>query len=157
VTILGSHFLGASAVTFGGKDAQWFTVDSDSSITAYSPLLAAGTVDVQVTTPSSTSSATSADHYTYNNVTASTPAVTSLDVSSGSTAGGRVVVIKGTNFAGTTAVKFGTTNASAFSIDADTQITATAPAGSAGTVDITVTTNNGTSSTGSADQFTYVS
>ena len=35
------------------------------------------------------------------------------------------------------------------------QITATSPAGSAGTVDITVTTASGTSATGSSDQFTY--
>ena len=36
-----------------------------------------------------------------------------------------------------------------------TQITATSPAGTAGTVDVTVTGPGGTSTTSSADQFTY--
>ena len=40
-------------------------------------------------------------------------------------------------------------------VDSDTQITATSPAGT-GTVDVTVTTPAGTSRPASADQFTYV-
>ena len=41
-------------------------------------------------------------------------------------------------------------------VNSDTSITVTSPAGSAGTVHITVTTPGGTSTTSSADQFTYV-
>jgi hypothetical protein len=52
---------------------------------------------------------------------------------------------------------FGSSAASAYTVNSDSQITATAPAGAAGTVDITVTTAAGTSATSSADQFTYVS
>src|SRR6266852_3611526 len=44
---------------------------------------------------------------------------------------------------------------SSFTVNSDTKITATSPAGS-GTVDMTVTTPNGTSATGAADQFTYI-
>src|SRR5205807_1017049 len=58
-------------------------------------------------------------------------------------------------FTGASAVKFGTTNAS-FTVGSATSISATAPAGAAGTVDITVTTPAGTSATSAADQFTYV-
>src|SRR5439155_8567674 len=76
VVVLGSHFLGASTVKFGSLDAASYTVNSDSSITALAPPEAAATVDVQVTTPSGTSSTTSADHYTYTNLTASAPTVT---------------------------------------------------------------------------------
>ena len=41
-------------------------------------------------------------------------------------------------------------------VNSATSITATSPAGSAGTVDVTVTTPNGTSATSAADHFTYV-
>ncbi len=40
--------------------------------------------------------------------------------------------------------------------DSATSITVTSPAGSAGSVDVTVTTAGGTSATGPSDQFTYV-
>jgi hypothetical protein len=157
VTILGAGFTGATGVSFGSVAASGFTVNSDSSITATAPMEASGTVDITVTTFAGTSSTSSADQFTYNNVTASAPAVTAVSPSTGSTAGGQLVTITGTNFTGTSAVDFGGTAASAFTIVSATTITATAPAGSAGTIDITVTTNNGTSATGSADHFTYLS
>ena len=82
------------------------------------------------------------------------PTVTSVSPTSGSTTGGTSVTITGTGFTGATAVKFGSTSAGSYTISSDTQITATAPAGS-GTVDVTVTTSAGTSATSAADQFTY--
>ncbi|AGF55774.1 chitobiase/beta-hexosaminidase C-terminal domain-containing protein [Clostridium saccharoperbutylacetonicum] len=89
-------------------------------------------------------------------VSQSAPTVTAISPTSGTASGGTVVTITGTDFTGVTAVKFGSTNATSYTVDSATQITATAPAGSAGTVDITVTTAGGTSSTGSTDQFTYM-
>ena len=83
------------------------------------------------------------------------PTVTSISPTSGSSAGGTSVTITGTNLTGATAVNFGATAASSFTVDSATSITATSPAGS-GTVDVTVTTSGGTSTTTSADQFTYV-
>jgi hypothetical protein len=83
------------------------------------------------------------------------PSVTAISPTSGPTAGGTSITITGTNFSGATAVQFGAANATSFTVNSATQITATAPAGSAGTVDITVTTAGGTSSTSAADQFTY--
>lgn len=47
-------------------------------------------------------------------VISSTPTVTSLSPASGGTSGGTTVSVTGTNFAGTTAVKFGGTNATGF-------------------------------------------
>ena len=52
-------------------------------------------------------------------------------------------------------MKFGTASAASFTVNSDTQITATSPAGS-GIAYVTVTTAGGTSATGSTDQFTYV-
>ena len=57
------------------------------------------------------------------------------------------MTITGTDFTGATAVKFGTTAATGFTVNSATSITATAPAGAAGTVDVTVTTPGGTSAT----------
>ncbi|MCC7601251.1 IPT/TIG domain-containing protein, partial [Janthinobacterium sp. FW305-129] len=84
------------------------------------------------------------------------PTVTGISPTAGPTGGGTSVIITGTNLTGATAVKFGATNASGFTVNSATQITATAPAGSAGTVDVTVTTAGGGSTTSAADQFTYV-
>lgn len=88
-------------------------------------------------------------------VTTPNPTVTGLSPSVGTTAGGTSVVVTGTNFSGATAVSFGGTNATGFAVNSATQITATAPAGSAGVVNVTVTTANGTSATGAANQYTY--
>jgi hypothetical protein len=107
-----------------------------------------------VTTQAGTSSTGAANQYTYTNVSGPAPAVTGVSPNTGSTAGGQVVSLTGTGFTGATGVSFGSTAATAFTILSDTAITATAPASSAGTVHITVTTNNGTSSTVTADQFT---
>ncbi|MGD7246808.1 putative Ig domain-containing protein [Ralstonia pseudosolanacearum] len=89
-------------------------------------------------------------------VTSTAPTVTGISPSSGGTGGGTSVAVTGTGFTGATAVKFGSTNAGSFTVNSATSITATSPAGSAGTVDLTVTTSGGTSATSSADQFTYV-
>lgn len=84
------------------------------------------------------------------------PAISSIAPASGSISGGTVVTITGTNFNAASAVKFGSTPATGFTVDSDTQITATAPAGTVpGPVDLTVTTLAGTSPTASRDQFTY--
>jgi hypothetical protein len=152
VTITGTNFTGATAVNFGGVAAPSFTVNSDTSITAVSPPQAAGTLDITVVTPTGTSAAGSADQFTYT--AAAAPSVTALSLTSGSTAGGIVVNINGSGFTGATAVNFGSV-AAAFTVQSDGWITATVPPQAAGTFDVTVTTPSGTSSTSSADQFTY--
>ncbi len=63
VTVTGTNFTGATAVTFGTTAAA-FTVVSSTTITATVPAgLAAGTYDVRVTTPAGTSANTSADDF----------------------------------------------------------------------------------------------
>jgi len=84
------------------------------------------------------------------------PSVTSVAPSSGPPTGGTSVTITGSGFTGTTAVAFGGTAAASFQVDSDTQITATSPPEAPGTVDIVVTAPGGTSSTSSADRFSYV-
>jgi hypothetical protein len=64
VTVSGCNFTGATKVLFGTKPAESFHVTSDTSITAVSPP-GTGTVDIVVTGPGGSSSATSASAFTY--------------------------------------------------------------------------------------------
>ena len=80
--------------------------------------------------------------------------VTGVAPDSGPAAGGGAVTITGTDFAGVTAVKFGSVDAKSFKVESETSISAYVPAGS-GTVNVTVTTPAGTSSASSVARFTY--
>jgi hypothetical protein len=87
---------------------------------------------------------------TTTEVTGTVPAeitVTSIWPASGHAAGGSGIAVIGTHFTGATAVTFGLTAATSFTIISDTLITANAPPG-AGTVHVTVTTPGGTSPSG---------
>ncbi|KSB89962.1 hypothetical protein AS593_00360 [Caulobacter vibrioides] len=154
VTITGTNFTNATAVTFGAAAATGYTVVSPTQITATVPAGSAGTIDVRVTTVGGQSAVSANDQYTYINA----PTVTSISPTSGPTGGGTSVIITGTGFAaapGTGAVVFGAAGAT-YTINSNTQITAISPANSAGTYDVRVTTPGGQSATSAADQFTYV-
>ncbi len=91
---------------------------------------------------------------TITSTAADTVAVTGVNPPSGTPAGGTDVTITGSDFTGATAVDFGSTPATSYSVTSPTTITAVAPPGT-GTVDVTVTGPDGTSATTSADQFDY--
>src|SRR5207245_2370765 len=120
VQLTGSGFTGATGVSFGGVAAAGFVVNSDTLVTAVSPVEAAGPWDVPVTAPGGTSAAVSADRFSVSAATA--PAITSLSPTSGSTAGGTVVTLTGTNFTGASSVLFGGTPAASFVVNSDTSI-----------------------------------
>ena len=86
---------------------------------------------------------------------ATPPTVTHVMPAQGPAAGGTIVTIKGTNFTGATSVKFGSTNATSFTVESATKIKATSPAATSGKVDVTVTTPEGTSAISSADHFKF--
>ncbi|MFR9752664.1 IPT/TIG domain-containing protein [Nocardia sp. 004] len=138
VVLTGTNLTGATAVTFGGTPAVSFTVDSATQITAIAPAGAVGPVGVTVSTPGGTSTPII---YAYVSV----PTLLSVSPTTGSNIGGTVVTLTGTGFTGATAVTFGVTPAAGFTVDSDTQITATAPPGALGLVGVTVTTPGGTS------------
>ncbi len=84
------------------------------------------------------------------------PAITSISPASGSISGGTGVTITGTNLNGASSVKFGSTPATSFTVESETQISAIAPPSSApGAVDVTATTLAGNSTTGNSDLFSY--
>ena len=72
------------------------------------------------------------------------PIVTSVVPGSGSSCGGTTVTITGVNLSGAGRVLFGGVPAG-FTVNSDSSITATAPGGSDGIVDVTVTTGGGVS------------
>jgi hypothetical protein len=84
------------------------------------------------------------------------PTVTNVSPSSGPSAGGTSVTVTGTGFSsGLTSVMFGSKAATSFTVVNDTTLTAVSPAQAVSTVDLTVTTTNGTSSTTPLDNFTF--
>ena len=83
------------------------------------------------------------------------PVVSGVSPQWGTTAGGTGVTITGSAFTGASAVAFGATAATSYTVDSDGQITAIAPAHVAGTVDVTVTVGSNTSATSAADYFTF--
>ncbi len=83
------------------------------------------------------------------------PTLASIQPAEGPLTGGTEVRITGTNFTNSSTVGFGSTEATAVHVESPTQITATSPAESAGTVDVTVTTPGGITAKGPADYFTY--
>ncbi|MGQ4596684.1 IPT/TIG domain-containing protein [Nocardia sp. R6R-6] len=80
------------------------------------------------------------------------PTLVSASPGSGPIIGGTTVTLTGTNLTGATAVLFGATPATSFTIDSATQITAISPSAT-GVVQVTVTTPSGVSN---GISFTYV-
>jgi hypothetical protein len=150
VTITGSNFYGAVTVYFGGVKATGVTVVNATTIEATSPA-ATGTVSVRVDTASGLSATSSADHFQY----LAAPTVTKVAPASGTTKGGTTVTLSGTGFVAPAQVFFGSVAATKIVVYSGNRIGVVAPAGSAGKVDVTVRTPYGSSSTSSADLFTY--
>lgn len=151
VLITGTGFLATTAVTFDGTGAA-FQINSDNSITTWSPAHAAGTIIVQVLGTNGASAPTLASQFTYTGT--AVPFISYISPTYGPVAGSTSVTITGGNFLNATSVAFGITPA-AFNIISDNTIIATSPAHSAGTVDIRVSNVYGMSADTVADNFTY--
>jgi hypothetical protein len=148
VRIVGTGFGPGATVDFGTVPAATVVwARSSRVLTAISPA-GSGTVDVTVTTSGGTSATSTADRFTY----VARPTVTGISPKSGTA--GTTVTITGTGFTGWVEVSFGGAPAQDVMVNGANTITVVAPAGK-GTVDVTVTTEGGTSATSSADNFTY--
>jgi hypothetical protein len=162
VTIAGANYTGygkslVQTVWFGGTwKGTNIHILSNGLLKVTSPR-GAGTVKVRVATVAGLSNVTSASMYTFAAAPVSVaPVVSSVSPNTGSTLGGTSVTITGSNLLGATGVMFGTTPALFMTSSTDGHsITATAPAGTLGSVNVTVTTPAGTSAVSAADQFTY--
>jgi uncharacterized surface protein with fasciclin (FAS1) repeats len=135
VTISGTNLTGATAVSFGGVAAASYVVVNATTITAVVGTGATG--DVSVTTPNGTATLAG---FTYNAPPPPAPTITSFTPTTVGTGG--TVTITGTNFTGASAVKFGNTAATSYTVVNATTITAIVGAGTSG--DVSVTTAGGT-------------
>jgi peptidoglycan hydrolase-like protein with peptidoglycan-binding domain len=154
VVITGTNLSGASSVTFDGTNATSYIVNSATQITATTPAHAEGAARVQVTAPGGSTADTSADDYDY--IVIPPPTITALSTATGTTTGGTGVIITGTGFTGATAVTFGGTAATRYTVNSATQIMAIAPAHAAGAVRVQVTAQGVPSADVPEDDFTYV-
>ena len=100
ITISGSNLNGATSVTFGGAAGTNISA-SANEISVTAPAGSPGAVDVVVTTPGG--SATASGAYTY----IVGPAISSVSPNTGATAGGYTVTLNGTNLINATSVTFG--------------------------------------------------
>ncbi len=128
VEILGQGFTGTTAVSFNGTPAATFSVLSNTYLTATVPD-GATTGLITVTTPSAT--------LTSNKQFQVTPQITSISPTSGPA--GTSVVITGVSLSQTSKITFNSELATDFTVNSDTQVTVTVPAG-ATTAKIGVTT-----------------
>ena len=149
LTITGSGFSGATAVHFGSAAASNLNVASDTSLIVAAPAgSSAGPVDVTVTTKKGTSAVVAADQYLYQPA----PTLSAFTPTVGVVGGGTSVVITGSAFIGTTAVRFNGVVAMPFTVDSDTQITATSPNSGTGPIEVDAAGGMITST----DSFTYL-
>lgn len=128
VTLTGTGLSGVvqGDVLFGTTPALSVAVQSDTTVTCLAPAHAAGVVDVTITGVGTRTSA-----FTYIEVTRVSPP-------RGSVFGNEVVTITGFGFNAATGVTFDGISAIAYTIDSNTQITATTPAHNAGAVTVAV-------------------
>lgn len=139
ITITGTNFTGATGVSFGGVPAASFTVLSENSIEAIVGNGASGVVAV-----ASSRGTGEKDGFTFY----SRPTISSVTPDNGGANSN--VTITGTNFIKVTAVSFGGVNATSFSVNSPTSITAVVGNGSSGTVSVIAA-----GGTATLDGFTY--
>jgi hypothetical protein len=161
VTISGSGFTGATGVKFGGIPATSFSVGGDDGITAVTPPQNTGCVDVTVTAPLGTSSTSAAGMHSFCYVTI--PVISGVSPDNGPLSGGNTITITGAGFKGPGiySLSFGPVNSQSpytntVDVVDDNTIIVTVPAAkTAGTVDVQLFTDVGTSPVSPGDQYTY--
>ncbi len=156
VVIGGSGFgTGTPTVRFGGTVAS-LVAHTPTSVTVTTPDVVRGqqsVVTVTTTGPAAgTSAAVPAATFTFIS-----PRITSVVPARGPTTGGGRVTITGSDFGGATTVLFGATPSRSFRVTSGSSIVATVPPGPprGATVDVSVTSPDGTSPTVTSDRYTY--
>ena len=152
VTVTGSGFVPGVVVSFGSAPGTGVAVNATgTSLQVTSPAGAAGSVDLTVTSPAGTSLTSIDDLFAYG-----APVVNSVAPDAGPLVGGNDVIVAGNGFVPGVTVYFGDqVSSSATVLAGGTGLYAVAPAGTAGPVDITVSTAQGTSATSLHDAYFY--
>ena len=137
VSLLGQGFATATGVTFG-TTAATYTVVSDTFLTA-KPV--AGSTTAQITVKEPAGNLLTPLKFKI------APTITSFSPTSGPV--GTSVIITGMSLSQTTLVKFGTVTATTFTVNSNTQVTATVPTGAV-TGKISIATPGGTAASATA-------
>jgi hypothetical protein len=85
-----------------------------------------------------------------------TPVVSALSSHTGPTSGGERIIVRGSHFTRTTRVHFGASSGARVHVSSSHSLSVTVPRHAAGTVDVRVTTGNGTSARARTDHFGYI-
>jgi hypothetical protein len=152
VTVTGQHFTKVTRVDFGSSAGRSLKVLSGTELVVTTPEHAPGRVDVRVVTASGTSAVAAAGRFSY----IAPPAITKVSPAQGPTKGGSQVTITGSSFIRVTKVTFGGVKATIDKSLSPTVLLVTAPAGTAGQVDIRVSTAYGISASAAAGHFRYI-
>lgn len=158
ITVTGSGFTGLTGLSIttpdlsSNADATSFTVVNDSTITAVTPAMTAGTRVLGFKSPFNVVSYTQLSAAQFQHLAA--PTITSLSPASGPVAGGDTLTLTGTNLTGATALTIGGVAATSLVVVNATTLTATVPAGSAGAKDVVVTAPGGSATL--AGGYTYL-
>lgn len=147
VVLTGTNLAGTTAVTFAGRPAVAFTVDSATQVTAVPPPAPLDSIGLEITTGHGTVQGP----FLY----AVSPALTSASPASGPTAGGTLVTLRGSGLLATTGVSFGGMEAHNFIAVDDTRVDVVTPAHAAGGTAVQVETVSGTAVLGGAG-FTFI-
>lgn len=128
----------------GGKKLRVILEDGQPSSVSERPMVAADLQGFNLTVEAFKKDGVKVTRY-YDAGGASVPVVASHTPASLAVAGGTLVTLTGSSFTGATAVTFGGTAATSFTVVSDTKIAAVAPAKTAGSVNVIVTTPAGAS------------
>ena len=139
VTLSGGNWVGS---TYVFNPANTVTVSFNEQISFPAGSEGTLTLSLTVTTSAGCSDTQSANVSVVNQVT-----VTSIKATSGSSAGGTSVTVRGTNFESGATVTFGGVAATDVVVKDSTKIFCTTPAHAAGDVDVVVTNTNTASGT----------
>ncbi|PZR18544.1 MAG: hypothetical protein DI536_01300 [Archangium gephyra] len=139
VTLNGNGFTNDTQVNFGAFSSPKVTFVSATEVKAVVPRgVAAGPVDLVVYNKNGASNQRRAYAYLPD------VRITSISPVTGAVAGGTTVTLNGTGFTGATAVTFGANAGANLTVVSDARLTVESPAGTAGAVDVTVTSPGGT-------------
>ncbi len=136
VTFTGTGFVTGATATFGGTACTVPTFLNSTTFTCTAPASGAGSVDVTIKNPD-TQSATLTSAYAF----APAPFISGILPSAGSTSGGTLVTVSGTDFAtsGTVTVSVGGVSCGNVYVASSGVLTCKTSAHSSGNADITVT------------------
>jgi hypothetical protein len=155
LTISGSSFVSGATVRIGGVNATSVTFISATQLRATTPPGTIGGKSVQIINPGGLS-ASRANAFYYTSGSSAQPAIGAVSPSSGSTSGGTVITITGSNFVSGATVSIGGVNATSVTFTSATELRATTPPGAAGAQAVQVVNPGGLSATLS-NGFSYTS